>query len=511
MPEQNLDSRRIAKNTIILYVRMIVLMLISLYTSRVVLHLLGEDDYGIYNVVGGVIAMFSMLSQTLSTAISRFLTFELGKGDIGKLRRIFSSSLIIQMFMSVIIILLAETIAVWFLNNRMNIPLERMDAARWVLQCALLIFIINLVNVPYNASVIAHEKMDTFAYIAVLEGVLKLVVAFLLAVSSYDKLKVYAVLLLIVDIATKSIYFFYCRRHFAECKFKFAFDKSLIKQIGSFAGWNLLGNGAWILSTHGVNVLTNVFFPVKVNAARGIAMQVNSAIQNFSSNFSMALNPQITKSYAMGNVSYMHDLVIRGAKFSFFLYLFFALPICMETEKILDIWLHKVPEFAVIFVRLSIIGTIFTVLAETLIKAMFATGKIKKYQIIVGIIALLDIVITYFAYKSGCSPTIAYVIFIAIYFILTFVRLYIVKDLIELKAKRYLKEVLLKVTIVSLASMLLPLLFIINKEASLLRLLETTILCFISTGLSVDYIGMDRKEREFIVKKIRTKLRKNHA
>ena len=508
MLENNLDSKRVAKNTLILYIRMFILMIVNLYISRVVLHVLGEDDYGIYNVVGGVVAMFSILSQSLSTAVSRFITFELGKGDKNKLKTIFSTSLIIQILMALIIIVLAEIIAVWFLNNRMNIPLGRLSAANWVLQCAIMLFALNLIDVPFNACIIAHEKMSTFAYVSLLEAGLKLSVAYLITATSMDKLKAYALLLLCADIIIKGIYIIYCRRKFEECRLSFTFDKKLLTELGSFAGWNLIGTGVWILSTQGVNVLTNMFFHVKVNAVRGIAAQVDSAVHKFVGNFSLALSPQITKSYAMGEKSYMHSLIIRGSKYSYFLIFFFALPICLETETVLDIWLHKVPEYSVIFVRLSFIGTLCTVLADTLVKSMLATGKIKKYQIIVGTVAFLDFPLTYLVYKLGCSPVSAYIVFIAVYFVLIFVRLYLVKDLINLKPSLYLKNVLLRVFEVSLVACVLPLLIVLLQPQSMLRLFETLIVSSLSVLTTIYFIGMEKNEREFVVEKIKTRINK---
>lgn len=506
MVDNSLDSKRIAKNTLVLYIRMFVLMIVNLYISRVVLHVLGENDYGIYNVVAGVVAMFSILSQSLSTAVSRFITFELGKGNIERLKTIFSSSVVIQVAMAVFVAILAEFLAVWFLNNRMNIPPERLGAANFVLQSAIALFALNLINVPFNACIIAHEKMSTFAYMSILEAALKLLIAFSISVSPYDKLKTYALFLLLADVIVKSVYIIYSRLKFEECKFVFRFDSSLLKEIGSFAGWNLLGNGVWILSTQGVNVLTNMFFPVRVNAARGITAQVDSAVNHFVGNFSTALNPQITKSYAMGNLEYMHSLLVRGAKYSFFLMWLFALPICLETETILDLWLHKVPEYAVDFVRLSFVGSLCIVLGDTLVKSMLATGKIKRYQIIVSIFVVFDFPLTYLAYKIGCPPQIAYVIFIVVYFLLIFVRLYLVKDLINFKPVLFFKKVLLKVGVVSVISSVLPLILIFTQEQSLLRLFETLVLTTISVLASVYFLGMEKGEKDYIVSFVSKKL-----
>ena len=309
MSETSANNKRIAKNTLLLYVRTLFIMLVTLYTSRVVLNTLGVSDYGIYNVVGGVVAMFSVISVSLSSSISRFITYELGHGDFDKLKRIFSTSINIQVGISLVILVLAEVFGVWFLNTKMNIPAERMTAANWVLQCSLLSFIIGLISVPYNACIIAHERMSAFAYISILEVVLKLAVVYMLLVSPYDKLATYAVLLVVVALIVRLTYGQYCKRHFEESRYRFVHDKSLIKEMTGFAGWSFFGNGAYMLNTQGVDMLINIFFGVTFNAARGVATQVQNAVMQFVNNFTVAVNPQITKSYASGEREYMYKLV----------------------------------------------------------------------------------------------------------------------------------------------------------------------------------------------------------
>ena len=315
MSETSANNKRIAKNTLLLYVRTLFVMLVTLYTSRVVLNTLGVSDYGIYNVVGGVVAMFSVISVSLSSSISRFITYELGHGDFDKLKRIFSTSINIQVGISLVILVLAEVFGVWFLNTKMNIPAERMTAANWVLQCSLLSFIIGLISVPYNACIIAHERMSAFAYISILEVVLKLAVVYMLLVSPYDKLATYAVLLVVVALIVRLTYGQYCKRHFEESRYRFVHDKSLIKEMTGFAGWSFFGNGAYMLNTQGVDMLINIFFGVTFNAARGVATQVQNAVMQFVNNFTVAVNPQITKSYASGEREYMYKLVFPFTRF----------------------------------------------------------------------------------------------------------------------------------------------------------------------------------------------------
>ena len=311
------NNKRIAKNTLLLYLRMLFLMAVSLYTSRVVLSALGVEDFGIYNVVGGVVTMFSMLSGSLSAAISRFITFELGKGNLPKLKRIFSSSVTIQIILSAIIILLIETVGVWFLNAKMVIPEVRVEAANWVLQFSAITFVINLISIPYNAAIIAHERMSAFAYISILEALGKLVIAYLITVSPIDRLVFYAILMCAVALMVRLTYGRYCKKHFEECTYHFVFDFALLKRMSGFAGWNFIGASSAVLRDQGGNLVINLFCGPAVNAARGIAFQVNAAINGFVVNFMTALNPQITKQYAMGNRDYMMNLIFKGARFSF--------------------------------------------------------------------------------------------------------------------------------------------------------------------------------------------------
>ena len=367
------NNKRIAKNTLLLYFRMLLLMVVSLYTSRVTLAALGVEDYGIYNVVGGVVAMFSMLSGSLSAAISRFITFELGRGDKERLKTVFSTSVNIQIGLAIIIMVLAEIGGVWFLNCKMNIATERLLAANWVLQCSIITFMINLISVPYNAAIIAHERMSAFAYISILETVLKLLVVYLLYVTLYDRLIVYAVLLCLVAIALRLIYGIYCKRNFEECTYHFIYDKSILRSMTGFAGWNFIGVASGALRGQGVNIVINLFCGAAVNAARAISFQVNNAVNSFASNFMTAINPQITKSYASGNYGYMMQLIFQGARLSYYLLLFISLPLILEADTVLKLWLEEVPEHTTLFVQLILVFGMEEALSNPLITAMLAT------------------------------------------------------------------------------------------------------------------------------------------
>lgn len=500
------NNKRIAKNTLLLYVRMLFTMAVSLFTSRVILNTLGVEDYGINNVVGGIVTMFSVLSGSLSSSISRFITFELGKGNIERLKTIFSTGVNIQLGMSVLIIIIAEAVGIWFLNTKMNIPTDRMVAANWVFQCAILTFVLNLLSVPYNAAIIAHEKMSAFAYISVVEVSLKLIIVYMLMISPFDRLETYAVLLLLVGAVIRFIYGYYCKRHFEECTYHFVFDKPVLKEMTGFAGWNVLGNGAYMLNTQGVNILMNLYFGVAVNAARGIATQVDAALKQFVNNFTTAVNPQITKSYAQGNLDYMHKLVCRSAKFSAFLMLFFAIPILLETQSILTIWLKTVPEYAAIFLQLIIISSfVDTVLANSLVTSMFATGKIKRYQIIVTTIGCLVFPFSWIAFQLGFQPEIAYVLYFIIYTVLLGVRLYLLKDMVKLPVMMYVREVLYRVLPVMIICFIIPMMIRYSMQEGWMRLI---LLCLVSTIVTavVEYsIGLTKNERKFIVGKINNK------
>ena len=509
MPTTSENNKRIAKNTLILYCRMFLMAVIGLYTSRVILQTLGVADYGIYNAVGGFVAMFSLLSGMLTNSINRFLTFELGKGDMDKLKRVFCTAINVMVILSCVIIVLGATVGVWFLNTKMNIPDGRMDAANVVLACSVLTFTLNLVSVPYNASIVAHEKMSAFAYISLVEVTVKLLIVYALTLSPFDRLKTYAVLLLTMQFLIRLLYGFYCKRHFEECTYHLIHDNKLLREMTSFAGWNFLGAGAGLINVHGINVMMNLFFGVTVNAARGIANQVNAHVFQFVTNFMMAMNPQITKSYAKGDYEYMHSLICRGAKFSYFLVLFFLIPLCLEAHQVLSIWLGIVPEYAVPFVQLTLVTTALNVLSSTLITGLHATGNLKRYMIIVGAVEISNFPITYIAFKLGGSPLVSYYIYLIIYFILMLLRLYLIKDLIHMKASMFIRKVYVKVIIVSLLSCILPIIVFIPQEENLLRFITVCIISFASTAACVYFVGLEVNERSMIVKLINNKLHRN--
>lgn len=488
---------------------MFVMMLIGLYTSRIVLQTLGVKDYGTYNVVGGVVGMFSIVSSSLSTSISRFITFELGRNNYERLNKVFSTAINVQLIISVVIVVLMEVVGVWFLNTQMNIPEGRMGAANWVFQLSIVSFVLGLLMVPYNASIVAHEDMGVFAYMTLLDALFKLLVAYYLYIAPYDKLITYSVLLFGVSIIMRGIYATYCKRHYKECTYHFVKDKLLFKEMTSFAGWNYLGNGSWILNNQGVNILINIFFGVTLNAARGIASQVDNVVQSFVRNFMTALSPQITKSYAAGDLEYMHKLVFAGAKYSFFLMMFFVIPICLETNIILHLWLGDVvPEYAAIFVQLTLLSSMCVILGNTLVTAVFATGKIRNYELVMGLMALSNFPFVWVAFQLGASPISAYIVYFCVYFLMIFARLFMVKNLIQMSARTYIKEVFLKVIIVGCISFSIPFMITLMQDDSIIRLLEVCVTSVVSSLSLIWLLGMNKNEKVMVLGFIKSKMYK---
>ena len=510
MSEQNNigNNKRIAKNTIFLYIRQLFLMIIGLFTSRVILNSLGVDDYGVYNVVGGVVAMFTLFTGSLSNSISRFLAVGIGQGDRDNLGIIFSTSVSIQVVMALVVGLLLEIGGVWFLNTHLNIPIGRMYAANWVLQFSILTFCVNIISVPYNAAIIAHEKMSAFAYASILEGIFKLIVAYSLYITSFDKLITYGFLLMIVSVVMRIIYGIYCKRTFEECHYCFVLNKNLIKEMTSFAGWNFFGSGAYLFNTQGVNIVTNIFFGVATNAARGVATQAEGIIKHLVTNFTTAINPQIMKSYASGNLDYMYALVCKGAKFSYFLMFIFFVPFMFETESIMNLWLKNYPTEAPLFLRLSMIGTMFDMLGNATANAAWATGKIKKYYLYVATIGCLVFPLSWGCFFLGCGAYSSYVVFAFVYFVLIFVKLWIINGLIQFPISLFFKEVILKITYTSIVAFVIPSLFYFTLSDSLLKSLFVIFIAIVSACCSIYSLGLTMGERKMVYDKILSKLKK---
>lgn len=510
MENQSENTKRIAKNTLMLYVRMLFGMLVSLYTSRVVLQALGVEDYGIYNVVGGFVAMFSMISTSLSSSVSRFLTFELGRGDMEQLKKVFSTSLCIHLVLAGIVFLVAESVGVWFLNTQMTIPADRLYAANWVFQASLVAFMFGLFSVPYNASIVAHERMTAFAYIGILDIILRLFIILFIAYAPFhfDRLIVYALLLVVLKLSIQIVYWAYCKKHFEECRLQFRFYRDTWKSMSTFAGWNFIGCTAILLKDQGVNILLNLFIGPVINAARAIAGTVNNVLSSFASNFMTALNPQITKSYAVGDYSYMFSLVERGARFSYYILLVFALPVLFETDFILTLWLKSYPEHTVNFVRLILLVTLCDVLSNTLINLQSATGKIRNYQLAVGGMLLMNFPFSYICLKLGFPPESVLIVALLVALCCLLLRLLFLHKMVGLPVCRYLYKVCGNVVVVTIAALLLPLLFMWQMQDGFLRFFVVSLLSVICTLCSVYWIGCTSHEKGFIKDKLLAILKK---
>lgn len=507
------DKKRITKNSLVLYLRMLITLPISLWTVRIVLEGLGVEDYGIYNVVGGFVAMFGIVSSSLSASISRYITYELGTGNAEKLKTIFGTCVKIQFIISGLILALAETVGLWFVNCRLNVPTTQMVAVNWVFQFSVFTFLINLISVPYNATIIAHERMKIFAYVEITSAFAKIGVAYLLFVFSSQRLIIYALLLLLINLFIRIFYGFYCAGNFEETRGKAKSDLSLTKDIFGFAGWNFIGSISRILSDQGVNVLLNLFFGPIVNAARGVAMQVSGVATSFSGNFMTAINPQITKSFASNEKKESIELCILGSRMGFFLMYIIALPIIITAPILMKLWLKDVPEYSVIFVRLILINSLIEVLSNTLITLMLATGKIRNYQIIVGACNFLVLPLAYFVLLLDYPPQSAIIVGILMSSIALVCRLIMLKRMILLSIGEFIIRVILRIIAVVLVSLILifPSIKFIHFQENSLQIVVVGAISLILTILSIYTIGLNTGERALIKKYCFKFLRKRQS
>lgn len=501
-------DKRIAKNTIMLYIRMLLIMAVTLYTSRIVLMALGVEDFGIYNVVGGIVIMFGFLNSAMTTATQRFLSFELGLEKKNELKKTFQIALNIHIGIAVVIFIIAETVGLWILNNKLNIPYERMEAAHWVYQCSILSFLITVLRVPYNASIISRERMNIYAYMSIIESILKLGIVFLLSVGGYDKLKLYSILLLIVTFIIAFFYYIYCRCRFAECRFSLIWDRKRYCILLSYAGWNLFGSLAWAGYAQGINILLNIFFGPVVNTARAISFQVNSAILSFISNFQVAVTPQIVKSYALQDIDYMLRLVFYASKYSFLLLAFLSLPLLLEMEMILELWLKQTLPYAALFCRLIIINSLIDTFSGTLMMAAQATGKIKKYQLIVGGLLLLNLPISYLFLSYEYPPESVYCVSILLSFIALVSRLFILRTLLVFEIGDFFKKVFFISIVTVVIAAIIPTFIWCGLEKGLVRLFFVTIASCSSFVLATYWIGFTHQERFFVKGKMKILINK---
>lgn len=498
MPNIISNNKTLAKNTFMLYFRMLLVMGVSLFTSRLVLESLGVEDYGIYSVVGGIISMFSIVSSSLSSAISRFLAFELGRGNNEKLKRIFSSSIYVIVILIIIVFVLAEIGGVWFLNEKMSIPAERLFSANWVFQLSLFSLLINLLSIPYSACIIAHEKMSAFAYIGILDVSLKLSMVLLLKYSPIDVLIYYGILMCSVSILLRLLYTYYCRKHFEECIFKLEYNKVIIKDMFGYTSWTFCGAGTWMLREQGINILLNIFFGPIVNAAKAIADQVYSALYSFVCNFSIVINPQMIKSYASGDKDRMLRLIYIGCKFPYFLYLLLSMPIFYNVEYILQIWLGNYPELAPNFIKLLILFSMSETISRPFSIAQSATGYVRDIELSVGCTQLLNIPLSYLFLNSGYSPLSVIVIAIIISHCCLVIKLFIFKRTINFSFLNFLLSVYLRILVVTVCVFLLIYIFDDFYELGLMHFLTTSLILFFASLLFIFLFGLNKNERNYI-------------
>lgn len=503
MSNSSAHNKLIAKNTTVLYIRSIFLLLVSLYTSRVTLQVLGIDDFGIFTLVTGVVQMFSLLKGALSGASQRYITYALGENNMEKLKKVFSTSITIHIFMGVAMVLLLETLGLWFLYNSLNIPEERINVASIVMQCAIASFFFNMISVPYDALINAHERMTAFAYIGIIEAILKLLSAVVLTfIITYDKLTLFSILSLSIAILLRVIYNIYCKRNFEEARtIRYRVDKGLFRQMFVFSGWNLIGEGSLLLRNQGIDILLNIFFGVAFNAAKGICNQVQGAIFQFISNFQAAVRPQLTKSIAQNEYNRTYDLIMQGSRFSFYLMTFFSIPIFVNIEGILELWLTEVPPYSVELIRWTLIYLLWDTLSRFLIHSILSTGEIRNYQLLAGGTKLLAIPMAYACLKLGASPVIGIVVNIVLEIVCFVERLIFSKKQIGFPVSEYVVLTLQRCWLLFAAVLGLTMLFAAFVCSSLWISFPFSL---IMTILFICSLGLKHDERIMFQQKIIT-------
>lgn len=499
------NNKRIARNTVFLYVRMLLIMAVTLYTSRVVLGTLGVKDYGIYNIVGGVVVLFSFINNSLSSATQRFLNFELGRGDAERLRQVFSMSLTIHICVAFIVVVLAETIGLWFLNTQMNIPLERVSAANRVYQFSILTICMQFVQVPYYACVVAYEKMSFFAYIAIAEVCLKLLIALFLIYVGFDKLCLYSVLTFCVAVIIFLCYKRYCNLKFEISRYQYFWDKGMFSKLLSFSGWMLCGAAAGVGATQGINILLNMFYGVAVNAAMGISNQVNAAVNQFVSNFQTAFMPQVIKLYAVGDIPQLRVLTNRASRFSFLLLFALACPLMLNIDFVLHLWLKEVPPHAAAFCVLVLIYSLIESVSKPIGFVLHAIGRVRLYNITMSIALSMNIVFSFIFLQLGFPPEIVLVVNILVCVICLVIRLLLARSCHALRIWDYVCNVLLRS--LGIACLVLPLpLYISTFYSQWTAFFATSLVFVLLLALVAYYIGFTQSERKKITMTIKSKI-----
>ena len=503
MAETISNNKRIAKNTAFLYIRMVFVTLVTLYTARIVLQALGVVDYGIYNVVGGVVSLLTVLNSSMGAATQRYISFDLGQGNDEQLKKDFAACLNIYLLLAVVVIILSETIGLWLVNTQLTIPSERMAAANAVYQCSIFICVFALLQNPFNAAIIAHERMGAFAWISILEVMLKLGLAFIILYVSYDHLIIYGVLTLFSYICITFTYVFYGIISFKECRFKVFYEKKIYKDLTAYSGWNLFGTSAGLLSNQGVNILLNVFFGPIVNTSRAIAMQVSGAITQFFANFYIAIKPQVIKYYAEDRLQDMHKLILNSARYAYYLALIVSMPIFIELPFIIKLWLGQTPDYLIIFTRLTIIGCLIDSLSNPLMTAALASSNIRNYQIVVAFVNAMTLPLSYVCLFFTVNAVTVFIVALFISVCALYARAYFVQKLVGLSISTFNVKVLGRVIPITLFSPLIPILPILYLNDGVVRLCSVFLTSVIFTGIIIFILGIDKGERTILVNVLR--------
>ena len=501
------SHKTIAKNTLFLYFRMFLTMGVGLYTSRMVLDVLGVEDYGIYGLVGGIVTMFAFLNSAMASATQRYLSFDIGKGDKVRLQQTFNASVNIHFLIGIVIVILAETVGLWFVNTQLDIPAERMVAANWVYQFSILAFFFNVIQVPYNALLIAREHMSVYAYISIIDVLLKLGIVFILIYYNADKLILYGILTFAVSFIVRMLYRAYCKRKFKESVYKFYYDKTYYKELLSFSGWSLFGNIAAIARGQGSNILLNIFFGPIANAAYSLTSTVQGVIGQFVNNFQVALNPQITKNYASGNTNASISLMQKSSKFSYFAMLILVVPFLYNIDYVMNLWLKEVPPYAISFIRLALIYALIETISNPLIIGAQATGKIKWYQIIIGTFIFLTLPAAWVVFKLTNNPLNLYWVLIVNSAIALLFRLVFLRKMMQLGLRDYFNKVFIRIFIVSATAVAFTYILPLTKAINFMELIYQSIIIVSFILIVVYYIGLNNNERTFINNFVKSKIK----
>lgn len=486
--------------------RMLLSIVVNLYTVRVIWQVLGVDNYGIYNVVGGIVTMFAFLQNAMIASSQRFISFELGKGKDGNLQKVFSLSLTVHFLLALAILVLAETVGLWFLNAKLNIPAGRMDAANWVYQCSILSFCIGVISVPYSASIVAYEHMKAYGYFGILEVVLKLVIVFALMIIPFDKLIVYAILVVVVSVLMRLVNSIYCSRHFEACRYRYVKDSHLLRDMLSFAGWSFVGNLGFSVRDQGLNILVNLFFNVAVNAAKGVSNQIGTVVYGFASSFQMAVNPQITKKYAAGDVDGMLKLVFAGCRFSVLLMILIVIPLITSADRVLNLWLGDVAPYTVGFLQLSLLIALVDSIAGPIVTALQAVGRIKKFQIVISIIMLSNIPLAWLWLYLGGNPYTVMIVSIATSVVGIIARLLLLHEQVRYSLRVFLVKVIFPILITLAVASAVGISIYPFFSEGLLGLIAYAVASVILIGLAIFFIGLSSVERAFVMSTVRDKM-----